>query len=57
MDEESYGKLITLWTSEVREYHRMASTYLTANSILVAATAIILRINLGLFITLIIGHI
>ena len=34
--EQSYGYLLTLWTSGVRDYHSMLSDYLTANSIFVA---------------------
>jgi hypothetical protein len=32
----TYGHLLTLWTSGVRDYHSMLSDYLTANSIFVA---------------------
>ena len=34
--ETTYGHLLTLWTSGVRDYHTMLSDYLTANSIFVA---------------------
>lgn len=32
----TYDRLLTLWTSGVRDYHSMLSDYLTANSIFVA---------------------
>ena len=37
----TYERLLTLWTSGVRDYHTMLSDYLTANSIFVAAIGLI----------------
>ena len=34
---QTYGTLVNLWTSGVRDYHSLLSDYLTANSIFVAA--------------------
>jgi hypothetical protein len=39
--ERSYGNLLTLWTSGVRDYHTMLSDYLTANSIFVAVIGLL----------------
>jgi hypothetical protein len=39
--EQSYGHLLTLWTSGVRDYHSMLSDYLTANSIFVAVIGLL----------------
>ena len=39
--EATYGHLLTLWTSGVRDYHTMLSDYLTANSIFVAVIGLI----------------
>jgi hypothetical protein len=33
----SYGHLVNLWTSGIRDYHSLLSDYLTANSVFVAA--------------------
>lgn len=38
---EAYQHLLTLWTSGVRDYHTMLSTYLTANSIFVAVIGLL----------------
>ena len=38
---KSYGNLLTLWTSGVRDYHAMLSDYLTANSIFVAVIGLL----------------
>jgi len=40
---KNYSVLSDLWASGVRDYHNLNSSYLIANSILVAAIAIILR--------------
>jgi hypothetical protein len=40
--DSTYERLITLWTSGVRDYHAMLSDYLTANSIFVAVIGLIL---------------
>lgn len=37
----TYERLLTLWTSGVRDYHTMLSDYLTANSIFVAVIGLI----------------
>ena len=34
---QTYGTLVNLWTSGVRDYHSLLSDYLTANSVFVAA--------------------
>jgi hypothetical protein len=39
---QTYGTLVNLWTSGVRDYHSLLSDYLTANSIVVAAIGFIL---------------
>jgi hypothetical protein len=39
---QTYGTLVNLWTSGVRDYHSLLSDYLTANSIFVAAIGFIL---------------
>ena len=39
---QTYGTLVDLWTSGVRDYHSLLSDYLTANSIFVAAIGFIL---------------
>lgn len=39
---QTYGNLVTLWTSGVRDYHSLLSDYLTANSIFVAAIGFVL---------------
>ena len=39
---QTYGNLINLWTSAVRDYHSLLSDYLMANSIFVAAIGYIL---------------
>jgi hypothetical protein len=39
---QTYGTLVSLWTSCVRDYHSLLSDYLTANSIFVAAIGFIL---------------
>lgn len=38
----TYSILSNLWASGIRDYHNMTSTYLTANSILVAAIIVLL---------------
>lgn len=40
--DATYERLLTLWTSGVRDYHTMLSDYLTANSIFVAVIGLIL---------------
>jgi hypothetical protein len=37
----TYERLLTLWTSGVRDYHTMLSDYLTAHSIFVAVIGLI----------------
>jgi hypothetical protein len=37
----TYERLLTLWTSGVRDYHTMLSDYLTAHSIIVAVIGLI----------------
>lgn len=39
--DATYERLLTLWTSGVRDYHAMLSDYLTANSIFVAVIGLI----------------
>ena len=39
---QTYGNLVNLWTSAVRDYHSLLSDYLMANSIFVAAIGYIL---------------
>ena len=39
--DRTYGHLLTLWTSGVRDYHSMLSDYLTANSIFVAVLGLL----------------
>src|ERR1043165_9093926 len=39
---QTYGTLVNLWTSGVRDYHSLLSDYLTANSIFVAAIGFLL---------------
>ena len=39
---QTYGTLVNLWTSGVRDYHSLLSDYLTANSIFTAAIGFIL---------------
>ena len=39
---QTYGNLVNLWTSAVRDYHSLLSDYLLANSIFVAAIGYIL---------------
>jgi len=39
---QTYGTLVELWTSGVRDYHSLLSDYLTANSVFVAAIGFIL---------------
>ena len=43
--EKSYSMLSNLWASGIHDYHNLTSAYLTANSILVAAIAIILLVG------------
>ncbi|HEC82561.1 MAG TPA: hypothetical protein ENI53_01585 [Thermoplasmatales archaeon] len=43
--EKNYRMLSNLWASGIRDYHNLNSSYLTANSILIAAIAIILRMG------------
>lgn len=40
--DATYERLLTLWTSGVRDYHTMLSDYLTAHSIFVAVIGLIL---------------
>ena len=40
--DSTYERLLTLWTSGVRDYHTMLSDYLTAHSIFVAVIGLIL---------------
>ncbi len=52
---ETYGHLLTLWTSGVRDYHSLLSDYLTANSIFVAVIGLLVsRESLALAFTLLI---
>lgn len=52
----TYDRLLTLWTSGVRDYHSMLSDYLTANSIFVAVIGLIVsRESLPLSFTVLIG--
>jgi hypothetical protein len=44
---QTYGNLVNLWTSGVRDYHSLLSDYLTANSIFVAAIGFILARQLA----------
>ena len=39
--EETYGHLVMLWTSGVRDYHTLLSNYLTANSVFVAVIGLL----------------
>ncbi|HET9961434.1 MAG TPA: hypothetical protein VFQ34_03785 [Nitrospiraceae bacterium] len=39
--EDTYGHLVMLWTSGVRDYHTLLSNYLTANSIFVAVIGLL----------------
>lgn len=39
--DRTYGHLVMLWTSGVRDYHSMLSGYLTANSIFVAVLGLL----------------
>lgn len=39
--DRTYGHLLALWTSGVRDYHSMLSDYLTANSIFVAVLGLL----------------
>jgi hypothetical protein len=39
---QTYGTLVNLWASGVRDYHSLLSDYLTANSIVVAAIGFLL---------------
>jgi hypothetical protein len=53
--ETTYGHLLTLWTSGVRDYHTMLSDYLTANSIFVAVIGLLVsRESLALPFTILI---
>ncbi len=53
--EETYGHLVTLWTSGVRDYHSLLSDYLTANSIFVAVIGLLVsRESLALPFTILI---
>ena len=40
--ERTYNNLVVLWTSGVRDFHSLLATYLTANSIFVAAIGFLL---------------
>ena len=40
--EHSYNNLVQLWTAGVRDFHSLLATYLTANSIFVAAIGFLL---------------
>jgi hypothetical protein len=40
--EHTYNNLISLWTAGVRDFHSLLATYLTANSIFVAAIGFLL---------------
>ena len=40
--EHTYNNLVSLWTSGVRDFHSLLATYLTANSIFVAAIGFLL---------------
>ncbi len=52
----TYERLLTLWTSGVRDYHSMLSDYLTANSIFVAVIGLIVsRESLAWSFTVLIG--
>ncbi|WP_447601263.1 hypothetical protein [Nitrospira sp. Nam80] len=51
----TYGHLLTLWTTGVRDYHTMLSDYLTANSIFVAVVGLLIsRESLALTFTVLI---
>ena len=53
--ESTYERLLTLWTSGVRDYHTMLSDYLTANSIFVAVIGLLVsRESLALPFTILI---
>jgi hypothetical protein len=53
--EATYDRLLTLWTSGVRDYHTMLSDYLTANSIFVAVIGLLIsRGSLALSFTVLI---
>lgn len=54
---QTYGNLVNLWTSGVRDYHSLISDYLTANSIFVAAIGYILARQPATFLFTVLGMI
>src|ERR1051325_2288972 len=55
--QQTYGTLVNLWTSGVRDYHSLLSDYLTANSIFVAAIGFILARQPPTFLFTLLGMI
>src|SRR4029078_10488558 len=54
---QTYGTLVNIWTSGVRDYHSLLSDYLTANSIFVAAIGFILARQPPTFLFTLLGMI